>query len=1010
MLRTIGDSTASVRGGHIPRKFAPLAIVVVVLCASQLFAQLPQTQLNTIFPPGGKQGTTIDVTISGGDLDDATEIFFSHPGITAKAQMSEATDFEPARPVPNQFTVSIAADVPPGFYEARVVGRFGVSNPRVFAVGLLNEVTEEGGNQFAAAKEVAIGTVVNGRADASNRDYFKIVLEAGQRVIIDCSAQRIDSRLDAIMTILDAEGTELVQERDTIGVDPMIDFTAPDAGPYIIAIQDSIFGGGGEHYFRLAVHAGPIVDFVFPPSGVPGSNAKYTVYGRNLPGGAPAEEMTSDGKPLEKLTVDIPLPGGPVTARQLAIASFAPPHAGALDGTLFQLKTAQGEANPVTIFFADAPVVLEAEPNDDPQKVQQVALPCEIAGQFYPERDEDWYQFEAKKGEVYIIDVISHRMGLYTDPYFMLQRVTKNDQGEENVQEIAQVDDPGDRNNRIGTDFDTSTDDPSYRFQVPDDGTYRIRVRDQVGDARSDPRYIYRLLIRPELPDLRLVALPLPNRVANNNQVPIATATVRKGGTTLIEVRVERLDGFNEEVEILVEGLPAGVTCPGAVVGPSSNTTWLVVSAAEDAAGWTGSIQIMGKSTRDGKEILRKARAGSVVWSTGNRQQEPADFRLTRDFALSVVDKEVDAALAVVGEAKIYETSLGGNLEIPIQLTRRGEYKADLKLTPVGVPNEFKPKDVDIKGNASDGKLEIAIANANTKPEAYTFYLRGDAKFNYVRNPDAITEAQEEQKRLDELLKKLNEDLKTANEAKAAADKAAQDAANALKQAEQAKQTAEAEAKKAAEEAANANADQKADAEAKSKAAAEKLAAAEKALTEAQTNATKANEAKTAADKTAADADAKVKAATQVKQAADKRVTDAQNANKPNPNMTISVISTAIRLRIHKSPIGLSVPAPGSALKQNEKIEVPFKIERLYGFAEQVDLTFEPPKDAAGLTVQPVSLNKDQADGKFEVAANDKATPGEHTVTVRAKGKFNNVNVETTQEIVLKVEAVEKAE
>lgn len=44
------------------------------------------------------------------------------------------------------------------------------------------------------------------------------------------------------------------------------------------------------------------------------------------------------------------------------------------------------------------------------------------------------------------------------------------------------------RNTRIGSDFDTSTDDPSYRLVVNDDATYRLLVRDNFGESRRTIR------------------------------------------------------------------------------------------------------------------------------------------------------------------------------------------------------------------------------------------------------------------------------------------------------------------------------------------------------------------------------------------------------------------------------------------------------------------------------------------------------------------------------------------
>jgi len=959
--------------------------------ASPIFAQLPLPELTSIYPPGGKQGTDIDVTIAGNDLDGVSELNFSHPGITATQKTADDGILGP-QPIANQFTLKIAADVPPGIYEARAVGRFGLSNPRAFEVGASDEMMDDGSNKAVSnPREIAIGSVVNGRVDASSRDYYKVALKKGQRILVSCTAEQIDSRMDATLVIYNTDGLELARDRDSVGSDPLIDFTAPADGDYIIGLYDFIYAGGSEYFYRLSVHSRPHVDFVFPPSGLPGSNEKYTLYGRNLPGGKPAQGVTMGQVPLDQVTVNIPLPNDPTARHSLPLAATVPLRSACLDGTLFQWQSPQGVADPVTVYFAQAPVVVEQEPNDRDESAQQITVPCEYVGQFYPERDFDWVQFEANKGEVYWIDVISHRMGLDTDPVLYLQKVTKNDKGEESVSNVTTADDPSIRNTKIGTDYDTSTDDPSYRFSVTADGTYRILVRDQFGDARRDPRNVYRLVIRPEQPDFRLVAYPVPKRVANANIVPTAAAVVRKGGSSLLKVEVERRDGFQGEIEISVEGLPDGVTCQGAILGGNSSSATLIVSAAEDANAWTGSIEVVGKSKIDDTEVARTARAASAVWGTTNRTQKIPTFRLTRDLALAIVDKETAVAHVQAGEDKIWETSRGGKLEIPVKVTRRNGYKADLKLTAVDVPNEFKPKDITIKGDAADGKLALAIANNSTKPGAYTFYLKGDVKYKYARNPDAVKAQEAKQKELAAKLTELTNKQTEANAKKAAAAKAATDAANALKAADQKLAAAKTAAQK----------------DAKNPQLADALKKAEEGRQQADTKSKEAAKGKADADKASADADALLKKAQALKKKVD---TDLNNIKKANAakDVTVSVVSTPIKLRIHNSPVKIKAQAAPGTLKQGAKLEVPVSVERLFGFEDQLVVTLEAPKGVSGLSVKSVTLPKGQTDGKFEITANDKASPGEHQFTIRAKGKFNNVNIESTEQLTLKVEEVKK--
>src|SRR5437879_4536223 len=111
-------------------RFSLLVVCAIALVQSAALAQLPTTQLTSIFPPGGKQGATVEVTIAGTDLDDVTKLDFNHPGMLATPKVTAATAIAPARPILNQFTISIAADISPGDYEVRAAGRFGLSNPR----------------------------------------------------------------------------------------------------------------------------------------------------------------------------------------------------------------------------------------------------------------------------------------------------------------------------------------------------------------------------------------------------------------------------------------------------------------------------------------------------------------------------------------------------------------------------------------------------------------------------------------------------------------------------------------------------------------------------------------------------------------------------------------------------------------------------------------------------------------------------------------------------------------
>ncbi len=209
--------------------------------------------------------------------------------------------------------------------------------------------------------------------------------------------------------------------------------------------------------------------------------------------------------------------------------------------------------------FATGPVVPERQPNDQPAQGQNISAPCEYVGQFYPTGDRDWVTFEARKGDVFWLEVFSERLGLPTDPFVLIQRVSKNDNGEEQASDVKELTDT--ESNIGGVEYKTSTRDPSGRFEAQENATYRIEVRDLFNSSQADPRLVYRLSIRKEGPDFRLVAIPQPPPSPNKDakEALLWTPLLRRGETVPIKVMAFRRDNFNGDIELKVENMPAGV-------------------------------------------------------------------------------------------------------------------------------------------------------------------------------------------------------------------------------------------------------------------------------------------------------------------------------------------------------------------------------------------------------------------------------------------------------------------
>lgn len=1000
--------------------------------ASPALAQLPHARLNWVYPAGGKIGTSVDVSVGGTDLDNATGLYFSHPGITAQVKTGPVTPLRPTAPVlPGQFTVAIAADVPPGLYEVRTVGRYGASTPRAFVVGDLEEVLKVDGNSTREkAQEITLGSTVTGRTAADVDDYYKFKAAAGQRITINILAYRIDSRMDGTVVLYDASGTEVASSRDIKGFDPVIDYTVPAESELTVAVHDFTYRGGPEFAYRLSVSAKPYLQYVFPPSGVAGTSGKFTLYGYNLPGGVVAADPLAAKQGLQQLEVDIALPAVAPTEHPAVFGAVAEPQDSNIDGLVYRLPSPSGVSNPVFISYATAPVVREVEPNNTPVAPQALSLPCEVVGQFSPTRDADWFTVEAKKGDVYSIEVISQRLGLPTDPQLVIKQVVKDDKGMVTYKDIVEGDDTDLKLANPG--FDRASDDPFARFAPAEDGTYLILLRDLYGGSRATGRLVYRLSIRPETPDFRLLATLRNLTDPDKAKLLTANPVLRKGGSQRLMVQVYPIDGFKENITVSVEGLPAGVTCPPVTATPDDKQVTLVLAAAADAADWTGPITVVGKAKVGDKEISHIARPSYVVWD----RIAATDYtyaRVAQQIVVSVAAEADPARVEATVANGMLESARAGKVEIPVKVTRVEGFKGGLPLVPVGLPKEITAAALMLNEQTAEGKLELTIA-PNTKPGLYTLFLSGQSKLAYKRNELAVTEATAVKTAADAALIEVMAAVTKSNEAKAAADKLAADSAAALKVATDALAVAQ-KAATDADAAAKAAVDKATQAKAASTAAAgdqalaNAAAAAEKAAADAAVVQKTTADALVVAQKTMTDADAASKAAETAKVAAteaataaalvltqaqaekaviDKAVVDLTAAAQPK-DIDVFVQSLPIALKVAEAPVNLKLAAPTAGpVKQGEMVELPVSIERLFGFADAAEIVLTVPMNFKGVSGK-LDLAAGAADGKLAIVVAKDAPVGKHALQVTAKVKFNGQPVETSLPVEITIEAAPAA-
>ena len=730
--------------------------------AQSAFAQLPTPDVTRLRPAAAKAGETLNVALYGSNLDELKELRFTHPGITAKRVTKPPAEFftEP-QPQGSSFLVTVAKDVPPGIYEARAVSYLGISTARAFLVAPAdsNEVPESGDHSSREkAMAVEVNSIVNGEVPGRGIDWFRFQAKAGQRVLLELHAERIDSRIDGQLIVYDAQGREVARNRDTFGRDPFLEVSSRTDAEFFVAVSDILYRGGPEYFYRLSVSTNPHIDFVDPPAGAAGSTETYTLFGRNLPGGK-LSDVSLNGHRLETVQVQIRLPDVASTPK-----SFHPgqPRQGLLRGFDYRIAN----SNAVRIGFATAPVVPEGTGED----VQKVDVPSEIAGRFDEPNDEDRFRISAQNGKTYSVEAIADRMGSPVDAYLIVEKITVDESGTETLAQVADNDDMRSFFRVDGKDsINPDTNDPAIVFTADHDGDYQVTIVNQFGSG--SPADQYRLAIREPIHDFDLLATferPLPTGRTGYSVTP----TLRQGATAGLRIMVPRQDGFEGDIVVTAEDLPPGVTATPLTLSGKTDRGILVLKADSNAKSWAGDIRIVGRAKVGGRELVREARFASLVWGHIFADSIRVRSRLTQRVPLGVVGDENAAVILEPAEKKEWTVEVGKELDIPVKVADDGTRVGALTVEPHGLFGLHRgAPTVNIAQDASEGTLSINFTkngNFDLAPGRYQFVLHGTGVTKYRKNVAAITRAEAEVARIAKLAEQLKSQAEAATRTAAA--------------------------------------------------------------------------------------------------------------------------------------------------------------------------------------------------------------------------------------------------
>jgi hypothetical protein len=448
---------------RLPGRLALLTLLILLVSSGRpLVAQkqpppvLPNPAapvLTGLSSTGMQRGGTVELTLTGTNLANATGVYTSFPAwVTIPRDNKNGLDDKQLR-----IRLQVPGDAPVGYHTLRVTTLRGISNLRVFCIDDLPQVGEVNSNRDKATPQVLpVPCVVSSKLDAEKSTWFRISVKAGERLSFDVLGRRLGGPIDPQLTIYPVgSNRDIAYENDSPGcqTDPRLSYVFKTAGDYLIEVKDVLNRGGPDYTFRLRVGDFPLATVPIPMAVQRGKKTTVTFAGPEVTSAAPITVQAPTDFAVQSLSV---VPKGP----------------SGLYGW------------PVVLAISDFPQSVDRDPSNDPTKAPRLEIPGGITARFLKSDQTNACIFEAKKGQKLLVEVQTLELGSPTLVYMVVRNAkTKAEIAKSNPQAIPPL-------------------DQIIDFTAPEDGDYLVEV--QHLNYLGGPSEAYHLTIAPSRPSFEV--------------------------------------------------------------------------------------------------------------------------------------------------------------------------------------------------------------------------------------------------------------------------------------------------------------------------------------------------------------------------------------------------------------------------------------------------------------------------------------------------------------------------
>lgn len=635
-------------------------------------ARAASPRLGRILPGGIERGKVGKLVFEGERLTGTEEILFYDRGFEV-LKLDETDSSVTA-------TVRLADDCRLGEHIAHLRTKSGVTEFRPFYVEPLPQVDEiEPNNTVSTAQAIELGVTASGRVTAGDEDVFALDAKGGEQLVVEAVAMRLGNTVfDPYIAILDSDGNEIAHSTGhPFSIqDGIINVTVPSDGRYYISMREVDRGGSDSSYYRLHIGNFPRPTAIFPPGGKMGKSLGVTFLGD--PAGTYSQRVSLPDR----------------FDRTFALSG----------------ETDRGAApTPIPFRLSEHENVLESEPNDRIADATPVALRDAFCGIIQKPGDRDCYRFEAKAGDHYDVEIYARRVRSALDAVMELydpsgKKILSNDDG-------AKVTE--------NEDAEIRAPDCHFRFKVPADGEYTLKVFDRL--ARGGPAYVYRVEWSAVQPWM-LVRLPRvqdPNDLYGQYRQQVFVA---KGNHFACLVRA-RIKDFRGPLTLDIPDLPDGVTMETMMIPAGTDAFPVVFHASEDAP-LSGKLLSMRGAHADPAKNISGGYYTAAELLLGKPSLARLKTKIAHRFAIAVTEKipfrlELDPPnIPLVRDGKI---------DLTVRVIRDEGFEEEVMLVmPFLPPGVYTSANEKVPPDAEEAIFTLT-AHPQITPRDWKLYVLGSA-------------------------------------------------------------------------------------------------------------------------------------------------------------------------------------------------------------------------------------------------------------------------------------------